>query len=86
LGSINQSVEESVHLVPGFVIKPKANRTADDGVLKNSLSDQEMFFHGQEGIEAWLHGDERGQRTVNAIGRRRIPGSESARNRWRPAR
>src|SRR5688572_6913769 len=74
----HQPFEQPVYLALSFLIQPEPNRAANNRVLKNTLSHQQMFFDGEESIEAGLDRDDGGQGFVNTLRLRGIAGLQCA--------
>src|SRR6266540_243511 len=74
----HQLFEQPIHLAPCLLIEPESDRAADNGVLENALAQKQMFFDGEEGIEAGLNGDECGEWFVDPLCLRGIAGLQRA--------
>src|SRR5258706_1025681 len=55
LRRFDHPVEQSIHLTPAFLIESEADRAADERVLENALTEQQVLLDGKKGIEAGLH-------------------------------
>jgi len=75
LGGFQQAIKKTVHFILGFVIEVEPDWTAHERIVEDPLAHEQMLFYCQESIETGLHGDKGRQRTVDAIGGRRVPSS-----------